>query len=334
MHALEWLRKAKDEPERSVYVVHGDDPYLIRESVAAIVRRFFPDGDAAGVERFAGSETALADLLDLLHTLPFFGKWRLAVVEEADPFVTRYRSEIERYVEKPAARGVLVLQTRSWPSNTRLAKAIEASGLSIQAACPRESELPGWLVQLARSVGGAKLDKDAAQLLVELVGPAPGALAAEVEKLAVYAGEERHITAADVSTMVGAGRIESIWKILDAATNGQAAEALTQLDALIASGEPPIALLAAMSTNLLKLHHAGLLRTRKVSLGEACQAAGIPPFAVDKTRRQHAHLGPRRTDQLPRMLLNCDLGIKGGSTLDPRVILENLLAQLAIPRRD
>jgi DNA polymerase-3 subunit delta len=84
--------------------------------------------------------------------------------------------------------------------------------------------------------------------------------------------------------------------------------------------------------------------------------AGI--FTTDKTRRQHAHLGPSRVDRLPAMLLKSDrelkgdspsstrtrpLGrmalksdreLKGDSPLAPRVVLERLVVQLALPRGD
>ena len=93
-------------------------------------------------------------------------------------------------------------------------------------------------------------------------------------------------------------------------------------------------MLAAMSASLLKIHHAGRLRAARLNLDDACRLAGIPSFAVDKTRRQHAHLGPSRVDQLPAMLLQADLDLKGGSSLDPRVILERLLIRLALPRTD
>lgn len=333
MNALQWMHEFKNEPPRGVYVVHGEDPYLIRESIAAIARAACPDGDEGSIERVVGAEASLADVLDRLYTLPFFSSRRLVVVEEADPFVTKHRGELEAYVEKPSRTGVLVLQAKSWPSNTRLAKVVEKVGLSIQAASPRESDLPSWLVKLAKSAGG-KLELEAARLVVELVGPEPGILAGEIEKLVVYAGDGRSITRADVMAMVGAGRIETIWKILDAATTGQAPLAIRELDLLIASGEVATPLLAAMSANLMKLYHAGFLRGQRMSVGEACQAAGIPSFAVDKTRRQHAHLGPTRTDSLPALLLKADLDTKGGSLLDPRVILEILLARLAAPRLD
>jgi DNA polymerase-3 subunit delta len=219
-------------------------------------------------------------------------------------------------------------------STTNLAKAVAGTGTVIDCSAPRESDLAPWLIELAQTRHQARLERDAAAQLIELVGPEPGILAAEVEKLAVYAGTAATIELNDVITLVGAGRVETIWKCLDAAAAGQASAALAQLDHLLAAGEQPIPALAAMSANLLKLHHAGLLRAARLNLDEACRHAGIPPFAFDKTRRQHAHLGPSRVDQLPATLLRADLDLKGGTSLEPRVVLESLLVRLAQPRTD
>jgi DNA polymerase-3 subunit delta len=134
--------------------------------------------------------------------------------------------------------------------------------------------------------------------------------------------------------MVGAGRVETIWKALDAATTGQGGAALQLIDNLLGAGEIPVVMLAAMSASLVKVYHAGRLRAGRVSLEEACRVAGIPPFAVEKTGKQHAHLGPRRVDLLPATLLRSDLDLKGGTQLDPRVVLEILLARLSRPRTD
>ena len=158
-----------------------------------------------------------------------------------------------------------------------------------------------------------------------------GILTSEIEKLAVYAGESKRVERADVARMVGAGRVETVWKALDAATTGQPRSALELLDNLIAAGEAPVMLLAAMSASLLKVHHAGRLRRARLPLEEACRIAGIPPFATAKTGEQHAHLGPGRVDQLPATLLRADLDLKGGSTADPRVVLERLLVGLSQP---
>jgi DNA polymerase III subunit delta len=293
------------------------------------------EDDELAVARFAGDQAALADVLDEVRTLPFLAKSRVAIVEGADPFVTAHRKELEAYVERPSASGVLVLSVKAWPGNTKLAKLVEQKGLAIDCKTPGERELPAWLVGLAKTRCAAKLDPGAAALLVELVGPEVGLLASEVEKLATYVGDRKAITRDDVTRLVGAGRVETIWKALDAATTGRWAEALDDLDRLIASGEHPVGLLAAMSFALRKVHHAGVLRTARVEARQACRQAGISyPSAIEATLKQHAHLGPARVDRLPELLLRADLDLKGGSTLAPRVVLERLLLQLARPRRD
>jgi DNA polymerase-3 subunit delta len=134
--------------------------------------------------------------------------------------------------------------------------------------------------------------------------------------------------------MVGTGRVETVWRILDAATTGEASSALEDLDRLLASGENAVGLLAAMTASLRKVHRSGMLRLRKKDAQDACREAGIPPFAISQTLAQHAHLGPGRVAALPAMLLQADLDLKGSSQLPPRTILERLLVELGRPRND
>jgi DNA polymerase-3 subunit delta len=172
MDALLWLRDYAQVPIRPVYAVFGDDPYLIRESVRRIVRSVFPaDEIEAAVSRFPGVDVPLASVLDEVRMLSFFTRKRIVIVEEADPFVTKYRKELEAYVEHPYESGILVLQVKQWPSSTRLAKLVEKLGVAINCSGPRESELVAWLIQHAATECDAQLDTDASRLLVELIGP-------------------------------------------------------------------------------------------------------------------------------------------------------------------
>ena len=253
---------------------------------------------------------------------PFFSRSRLVIVDDADTFVTKYRKELENFAERPCESGILLLQVKTWPSTTRLAKLVEKAGLSIDCSSPKESDLVPWISQVASTRFGAQLDPAEARLLLELVGPESGILVAELEKLSIYVAESKRIDKKAILKLVGAGRVETIWKTLDAALGGQAKLAIELLDRLLTDGEEPVGLLAAMSASLLKLHHAGGLRAARLSVDEACRLAGIPSFAVEKTRKQHAHLGPARVDQLPNSLQRADFDLKGGSALrasrDPR----------------
>ncbi len=335
MHAIDFLRDPSKIPGKPVYAVFGDDAFLRRESLLTIEQQALAgEDDDLAVARFAGDHAALADVLDDLRTLPFFTKRRVAIVDNADPFVTAHRKELEAYVEHPAPTGVLVLSVKTWPANTKLAKQVERVGMAVECKGPHERTLIPWLVHLARSRFGVLFEDDAVRLLVELVGPEVGLLVSEVEKLSVYVGARARIHHDDVARMVGAGHIEDVWHVLGAATTGRANLAIELLDRLLAAGEQPVGVLAAMSTSLRKVHYAGRLRRERIDLAQACQQAGIPSFAVEATRAQHAHLGPKRVDQLPRLLLQADLDIKGASMLTPAVVLETLLVQLSRPRDD
>src|SRR5262245_13467298 len=248
MHALEWLRDPGRQPIRPVYTVFGTDHYLIRESISAISRSVFPETeDQAAMTRYAGAQASLADIQDDLFTLPFFSRRRLVIVDEADGFVTKYRKGLEAYVEKPSSSGTLLLQVKQWTATTNLAKRVDKVGLGIECnALPEKqaAKVISWLTLYARSRCDAQLEPTAANLLVDLVGLEIGILTAEVEKLAVYVGDTKRIERADVARMVDAGRVETIWKALDAATTGQSRAALELLDNLVAAGEAPVMLVA------------------------------------------------------------------------------------------
>lgn len=337
MLAFEFLRDPAKPGLKPVYAVAGDDLFLRHESLSAITRLAIgEDADEMAVTRLAGESASLADVLDELRTLPFLAKVRVVIVENADSFVTAHRKELESYAEHPSTTGVLALAVKSWPGNTRLAKQVAKVGLAIDCKTPAERELPKWLVSLARSQHEIRLADDAARLLVELVGPEVGLLASELEKLAVYVGDRSTIQREDVALMVGAGRVEAIWTVLNSATTGRGHEALADLDRLLTSGEHPVGLLAAMTASLRRVYHAGYLRINRADVREACRSAGIPTFpaAMETLQNQHKHLGPSRVARLPETLLQADLDLKGSSQLPPRTVLERLLVEFARRRRD
>lgn len=336
MHAADLLVNPGGLPDRPVYALFGDDPFLKAEARQAILARLVGDDDSPALSRFVGDAASLADVLDELRTLPFLSPRRIVVVESADGFISAHRRELEGYVESPSSTGVLVLEVRLWAGNTKLAKLVEKTGAAYECKGMAERDLARWLVKMAEVRHQTRLEADAARLLVELVGNELGVLVAEVAKLATAVAAKGRIEAPDVARNVRAGRIETIWNVLEAATTGDAARAVVLLDRLIDSGESPIGLLAAMSANLRKLYHAGELRRRKMPPSEAAKTAGIPSWgeAVEKMVKQHGHLGPTRVGGLPRILLQADLDLKGYSNLPPRTILERMLIQLAQPRRD
>ena len=70
-----------------------------------------------------------------------------------------------------------------------------------------------------------------------------------------------------------------------------------------------------------------------VALPEAMKRVEIPPAARPSVEAQLRLLGRSRLDRLYDWLLEADQGMKGGSQLTPRQLLERLVVQLVRERR-
>jgi DNA polymerase-3 subunit delta len=332
MDCLTFLDRGSRSKVQPVYVLHGDEDFLKRQALSCLRQVVFESEDNAfGLSTHAGDKATFATVFDELDTLPFLSPRRLVLIENADPFVTQNRPALEKYVSEPAAQGVLVLDVKAWPANTRLAKLISPDA-TITCKAPAPYKLPDWCVRWAAARHGKQMVLPAAQLLVELVGPDMGLLDQELAKLAVYVNDAPRIDSADVDKLVGSSRAENTWKIFDAIGGGRTGEALQILDRLFEQGEEPLRILGAFSMQLRRLAQAARLTQQGQSLPGALERAGVPPFAVKGCEQQLRHLGRRRADRLYDWLLEVDQGLKGGSELPARTLLDRFVVRLAQKR--
>jgi DNA polymerase-3 subunit delta len=329
MDALTFLEKSAKTKPLPLYVLHGDEDFLKRQVLQALRTLVLgPGSDEMGLAVHAGDKAGFAAIFDELQTAPFFSPRRLVVVENAEPFISRHRELLEKAIGQLPGTATLVLEAKSWPSNTRLAKLVDASA-TISCKAPPAYKLPAWCQAWCQARYGKKLAQPATELLVELVGPEMGQLDQELSKLAVYVGERARIDSEDVDKLVGSSRAENTWKIFDAIGAGKPAEALALLDHLLDQGEDPLRILGAFSIQLRRLAQVARLQQQGRSLAAALEQAGILPFQARGVEQQLRHLGRRRTDRLYDWLLQVNSGLKGGSQLPARTLLERLVIQLA-----
>jgi DNA polymerase III subunit delta len=327
MDALAFV-ELKKLPDCPVFVLAGEERFLKRLALARIRQAVLGDAtEDFTSSTYEGASLQLSTVRDELETLPFLAARRLIVVQDADPFITRSREGLEKYLQQPSRTGVLVLDVKSWKSNTRLAKAIPDQA-TVECEARKPHLLPAWCVKWAKSEYGKQLEAPAAALLVELVGAEMGVLDQELAKLATYVGDRPQITQQDVDTMVAHSRVETAWQMLDAVADGNAAKALGTLTHLLEQGDEPIAVLGAMSWQLRKLAQVARLTQERMPLGQAMAAAGLPPFKQRQVEQSLRHLGPRAFE-LYDWLLEADLGLKSSGGLPGHAVLERLVVKLA-----
>ena len=113
----------------------------------------------------------------------------------------------------------------------------------VEVRPPAGRAVLGWLRERARGAG-LDLRPEAAQALVDLVGEDLARLAAEIEKAALYAGDDRRVSEEIVSALAGETRTRQYWELTQALEEARRADALRLVSQLLASGDEPLILLA------------------------------------------------------------------------------------------
>ena len=232
-----------------VVLVHGAEPVLLDDAVAAITRALFPDPGMATLSREvleareAGAETIVRSAL----TLPFLSERRLVVVRGADALGVRQGEALAAYAAVPNPSTVLLLLADSEVAPSHwLMKALPPAAV---VALPRPTgrALVSWLRTRA-SAGGFEVQEAAAVLLVQLVGDDLTLLLGEVAKAALAGGpDNRRVTPSEVRAVVGEQRLRNIFELTRAVAERDLGAALGVLGALLSAGEEPLGVLGMLA---------------------------------------------------------------------------------------
>ncbi len=227
----------------------GDAPQQRDSAMRSIVESALDPATADfNLDRFRADEVDADSLAGALHTPPMLADRRVVVLTEAQELGAGAAKVVEAVLEALPDRLTFVI-TAGPASGKKAEKTLDR----ISRRCrryewrvPREEELPGWLLERARSGHGYELTEDAAQALADAVGPELGLLESELEKLG-HSVQDGRVSLDAVRDLVPNVRRVNRWEWLDLVASRQYPAALTSLPTLLSdSRETAVGLLAAM----------------------------------------------------------------------------------------
>lgn len=157
---------------------------------------------------------------------------------------------------------ILILTAEAADKRKKLYKCIAEVGVvmdltvdggSGRAAEKVRTEVLEEVVKKTMSELGKTIEPKALAVLLERVGFHPVAATLESEKLALFAGERKSITVADINEVVGRTREEAIFELNEAVANQDLGAALLIAGRLREGGTHPLAIIAALRNHLRKL---------------------------------------------------------------------------------
>lgn len=328
VHATAFLQKPDATELAPVIAIFGADGYLRGEVLRVILERINSAGEAE-ISRFDGDKTELKSVTDELRTVSMWGDARVAVVEGAEPFVTEYRAALEKFAAAPVKAATLILLVKTWPKNTRLAKAVAKTGLAVECGEMKGAALVKWVCDTATNLHGKQLPRPCAASLVELVGNEPGLLTQEVAKLASYVGERPGIGEEDIRAVAGGWATQTAFQMMEQLVLGNLPKALEFLDQILASGEAPQRLMGAIAFSIRQLAKGveGARNGRRLT--DALADAGMFRNRIDAANKYLRRIGRPRAEKFLANLVRTNAEIKGASRAPDRISIEHLLVRLS-----
>ncbi len=316
-----------------IYVIAGKDEPLVNARCQELLDELLePEQRMTGLSSLEGDAAAIADVLDELRTTPFLTDKRVVVVRDAEGFISKYRETLESYFEKPSGTGILVLTVSNWDARTRLAKRLPKVGTLIELTPPPRWELPKHLVQYTAEKHKVRLERDAAEMLVESAGEELAQLYNEIDKLVLFARGEKTIRAEHVQMLGGHQRIYGAFEVIDAMIAGNAGEAVRRLRNMFEQDrDAEYSVVGAFAYHVRRMFKAKVMLDNRVSPEVIAKQAHVWSNK-DRFFAQLQRVGLSQIAVFLEELAAIDYATKTGQAQTP-VAIEQLVLRLAGPAR-
>ena len=257
-HEVERFVKRPDL-EAGIILAYGPDAGLVRESAQRLVRHYAgSDADGMGLVTLDGGELDgdPGRLLVETRTSSLFGERRVVRVRGAGKALTVPLSEI---AADPAG-AIVVLEAGNLAPRDALRALVEGAKTGRALPCYADSdETILRLIAESFNQAGIRAEPDVAPALRDLLGNDREVTRREIEKLVLFADQNKILTRADVVALCADNAMLVLDEIADAIGTGHAEKLDSALNRALAAAVNPQQILAAVA-----LHFAQLRRWRAV----------------------------------------------------------------------
>lgn len=273
-------QRGKTEPESAsgsgearVFLIYGEDEYLVRTRAQDLVKALCPPSEAAfnldvidgAVENSAEAVEALRRCLEALSAIGLFAGRKVVWLRDATMLGADAPAEAREALEPLTAKikdglaegQALVVSALKVDGRSAFFKACQAAGRVERFEKPdkpwQQAEYARQRTAEAFAREGLRAPDEVVELFIERVGADTRQIFQEATKLAAYLGGRKDVRAEDVRAVVCLCREAPAWDLADAVGERDLVGALRLLQQLIFQGENPVGLLAVLEGRFREL---------------------------------------------------------------------------------
>ena len=307
-------------------LIQGAEALLADRAISEILSAT----EQATVTTLTADEVELGTITDSLAP-SLFGDARIVVIKEIQDLTAECSDEIIEYLANPDESLNLVLWHKGGVKGKALVDKVKKAGAQLIAVevIKKDSDKAEFVRSEFKRLG-RKISTEAVQALIDSLGSDLRELGGACSQLASDVAAGKLIDENDVADYQQ-GRIETTgYDVADAVLDGKTALALISLRNAINTGTDPVLIVSAIAASIRTMAKVSGTSRGLKSFDLASQL-GLPPWQIDKARRQLSGWSENALARSVIVLAQADADIKGAAA-DPAYALERAIITISTAR--
>ncbi len=281
------LKKEKDNLS-PIYLVGGDNPYLIEKFVEGMVRKIVPEEKRSfnWVKIDEDEENALEKLQTSIRTVSMLGGEKVVQFRPRRLFRGKDSNREERFLNilNQIPRGTYLILTagEDIDKRTRVFKQSKKKVRFLESHSLKGRNLHAWINQQVKKRGKV-IDREALFFLEHAFYNKLYVIENELEKVFLFMGDQKKITRPLLEEIISTDRVlhdKFIFEWLDAISKQEVHRALEMLGEMLSQGTKPVYIFTMLARQVRLLALCWELKKKGFSQQEAIKKLGEKPYPV------------------------------------------------------
>jgi len=334
---LEIWKQIKQKEIAPIYLLYGTESFLINETKQLLLNHILNDEEKDfNFSAYDLEETPIEVVVEDAETFPFFGEKKVIFLHNPS-FLTAERTKekvdhnlpkFETYLKEPAPYTVMVISApyEKLDERKKITKELKRSAVIVEAKKLSEYELKSWIRDRAKG-NGLEFEAGALEQFLSLVGTNLFMITSELDKLGLYAADEKRIDVNLVEKLVSKSLEQNIFTLIEKVVQRKLDEALRIYYDLLKQNEEPIKILALLAGQFRLIYQVKELARRGYGQQQIASYLKTHPFRVKLAAGQADKFTDEELTNLMSLLAEADYQMKTGG-MNKSLLIEMLLFKL------
>jgi DNA polymerase-3 subunit delta len=327
MKYVELMKKIGKGQFDPVYLFLGEEEFLKEEAIRLLVRNLIdPDTKEFNFDLLYGGESEGTTVVDIASSYPMMAGHRVVIFRDVQEMSEADRKALLRYAANPTPSTCLILVGPKVDLRKTFYKELGRHATTVEFWPLFDNQIPTWIRSRIQE-NGWSIAPEALAALQHLVGSNLQELANEIDKLIAYGLDRKRIEKADVITVVGGTKVNSVYDLADSVAGKKLEPSLQMLQSLLESGESEVGLVFMLTRHFITLAKMHQLQADGVRPAEMVRHVRVRPNDVNKYVQQASLYTSAQLKRVFKLLLDADVKLKS-SYQAPRLIMELLIFRI------